>query len=62
MSMPYYTYQHADGTDDVAPYHCFNNYNYVAIYANQQTDYQIMLKRMDAGITPADTQRKVDNL
>ena len=57
--MQYYTYELSDGTNDVGPYHCYNNYNYVAIQRNIDTDYQITLARMKAsarGATPVDVQ------
>lgn len=60
--MQYYTYQLEDGTDDVGPYHCYNNYNYVAQYRNLQTDYQIMLARVKAsnrGASPVEIQANV---
>ena len=63
--MQYYTYQNADGSDEVGPYHCFNNINFVAEYRNIQTDADIMLLRTKAsmrGSTPAEIQENVNSL
>ena len=63
--MQYYTYQHTDGTDDVGPYHCYNNYNYVAIYQNVMNDSDIMKARVLAsnrGATPVEIQENVFKL
>ena len=60
--MQYSTYQHADGTDDVAPYKGYQDINYVAEYRNTENDYLIMLARMKAaarGARPIDIQKAV---
>ena len=56
--MQYYTYQHSDGSDDVAPYKG-NTWTSVADAFTDNNDYQIMKARTLAsrrGATPSEIQ------
>ena len=56
--MQYFTYQHADGTDDVAPYYG-NIYTAVMLSFEENADWLIMLGRVKAsnrGASPVDVQ------
>ena len=61
--MQYFTYQHADGTDDVAPY-IGNIYTAVMLSFEENADWLVMLARVKAsnrGASPAEVQRNVES-
>jgi len=62
--MNYFTYQHADGTDDVAP-DIGNVYTTVVQSFSENNDYLISVARVKArmrGATPLEVERNVNKL